>query len=71
MADGQRFIVWCEVSGGVTGYNAAALKNKDGSVRYFDTYAEAEAEARRCQEWANLPPRGLACFRYTATETSR
>lgn len=43
-------IVMCRVSGGVTGTREAPLKDKNGQVRWFDSLADAEAEARRLRE---------------------
>jgi hypothetical protein len=53
--------VWCEVSGGVTGYRAAWLKDSFGIKRY-ETREEAEAEAHRLRA---KPNRGPASFSYT------
>lgn len=55
------FIVMCRVSGGLTGTREAPLKS-NGVVRYFQTEADAQAEADRL----NALPRehSIASYRY-------
>lgn len=48
----NNYIVMCRVSGDVTGTREAPLK-QDGAVRYFDTEAEAAAEAQRLMTLMN------------------
>jgi hypothetical protein len=59
----DNFIVMCRVSGGVSGTREAPLK-ADGRVRYFDTEAEAAAEAQRLNRQMNGNPYRTADFRY-------
>jgi hypothetical protein len=43
----NNYIVMCRVSGGVTGTREAPMKGRDSKVKYFETEAEAKAEAAR------------------------
>jgi hypothetical protein len=62
---GQRYVIHCSVSGGVTGYREAVLK-KNGEVLYFTDRAEAEEEAKRLRQ--NMGRTSLASFRYVVEE---
>lgn len=59
----NKFRVLCEVSGGVTGYRVAYLKNA-GEEIIFPNRETAEAEAARLTTQANGPHKS-ADFRYT------
>lgn len=66
-----QFIVMCRVSGGVTGTREAPLKDAQGAVRYFSSWAEADHEAKSRASVARGPatdhmPR--ARFAYWAAE---
>jgi hypothetical protein len=61
--------IWCEVSGGVTGYRAAWMKC-DGKRLEFATREEAEKEART-QRTAMMHRNSIANFSYTARELDR
>jgi len=63
------FGIWCEVSGGVTGYRCAWMKN-NGVLGKFATRDEAEKEAHARNEKANGNPYRTADFRYTVRELS-
>ncbi|KKN19290.1 hypothetical protein LCGC14_0947190 [marine sediment metagenome] len=55
--------ILCQVSGGVTGYNSAYLKERDVEVT-FNTKAQAQTKANQLTESANSNPLGLH-FIYT------
>jgi hypothetical protein len=59
--------VMCRVSGGVTGTRTALLK-QNGTVRQFESMAEAEAEAKRLSDAANADRYRTAYFQYWAVE---
>lgn len=40
-----RWVVWCNISGGVTGNRTGMLKNTNGEIVYFTTLTEAETKA--------------------------
>ena len=58
--------VWCQVSGGVTGFRQAWLK-KNGEVLEFSTFEEADAHAEHLNEQMN-GPHATASFSYEARE---
>ena len=60
----HKWKIYCEVSGGVTGYRAAWLK-KDGKEQVFFVKAEAIVEAQRLNEKLNSNPFRTAEFKYT------
>ena len=59
---GGRYVIRCQVSGGVTGTREGLLK-ENGEVRYFSTATEADAEALRLTAAMN-GPHAKAQFRY-------
>lgn len=61
----KKFIVFCQVSGGVTGFRQSPLKH-NGQVVYFETRQEAEAHALHLKQ--NVSPYAKADFQYTAQE---
>ena len=61
----MKFIVWCKVSGGVTGTREAPLK-VNGEVQYFDDRATAESVAATARR--NVSPYSTASFSYTVRE---
>jgi hypothetical protein len=63
--DGDTWGVWCTVSGGITGYRCAWLKQKDGTEARF-TQDEAKAEAARLNKRADAMPYRAADFLYSA-----
>lgn len=60
-----RYGVWCEVSGGVTGYRSAWLKGKGGAV-WRGTESEANRKASSLERESNGNPYRTAAFRYEA-----
>lgn len=60
--------IWCQVSGGVTGYRAAWLKNGNGEEASFATREEAEREAAELTATANGGAYRTASFYYTARQ---
>lgn len=63
----MRFIIWCRVSGGVTGTREAVLKGKDGQTVFFETKTDAEDEAARLNDSMNND-RSRARFAYWVEE---
>ena len=63
-----KYGIFCEVSGGVTGYRCAWLKAGDGKERVFKNMETARAEARRLSEKTNGNPYRKADFRYSVRE---
>ncbi len=61
------YVIHCEVSGGVTGYRQAYLKN-DGVLVTFTDEAAAQAHADQLTATANDNKYRTADFRYTAEE---
>lgn len=43
----MEYVIWCQVSGGVTGTRTSTLKGRDGQELHFATREEAQAEADR------------------------
>lgn len=64
------FGVYCEVSGGVTGYRAAWLKDGDGKESTFDSLDAANEEAAQLNSRSRNPYQ-TASFRYTVRERDR
>jgi hypothetical protein len=62
---GEGYSVRCNVSG-MTGSRSGWLKKLDGSVRLFETEAEAQAEAARLM--STISPHSSARFTYYAAE---
>jgi hypothetical protein len=62
-----QFGIWCEVSGGVTGYRCAWLKS-DGEIQTFETREAAEVEAARLMKATNGNPHRVASFSYSVRE---
>ena len=60
------WLIWCRVSGGITGTREAYLKS-NGKIKVFPDQDSAEREAARLNEEMNKPPR-TADFRYQAVE---
>lgn len=56
------FLIMCRVSGGVTGTREAALKGRDGGVKYFESQEAAQAEASSLNSQPR--PYSTASFRY-------
>lgn len=65
----MKWKIWCQVSGGVTGYRAMWLKEGDGEEASFTTREEAEREAAKLTERANANAYRTASFCYTARLT--
>lgn len=61
------FGIWCEVSGGVTGYRCAWLK-QDDAVAHFRTLEDAQRQARYLTAKAMANAHRKADFSYTARE---
>jgi hypothetical protein len=59
--------IWCQVSGGITGYRAAWLKSK-GEQRTFQTLQEAELYAKRLTEDRMHNRYRTADYHYSARE---
>lgn len=57
--------IWCKVSGGITGSRQAWLKKADGSHELFDTFEDAQAEARRLMA-GKVDSTSTAAFLYRA-----
>jgi hypothetical protein len=57
----ERWKIWCEVSGGITGFRAGFLKANGKEVIYTDE-EEAKRQAQRLNEQMRL---GKATFKYT------
>lgn len=64
----MRYIVMCQVSGGLTGTNRGPLKDQEHRVKYFNTQDEANSEAARLNEWARAGTYRHAEFKYWAEE---
>lgn len=60
----MNYRILCEVSGGVTGYRAAYLKDQ-GVEQVFDALEQAEAVAGNLNATKNSNPYRTADFRYT------
>lgn len=58
--------VWCEVSGGVTGYRAAWLKDSEGKIARFDSAESATEVAVFHSDQRNGNPNRTATFHYAA-----
>ncbi|MCX7177959.1 MAG: hypothetical protein NTX56_04045 [Proteobacteria bacterium] len=56
--------IWCEVSGGVTGYRCAWSKSNN-EIEKFETLEAARAEAARRMEKTNGNPYRKADFSYS------
>jgi hypothetical protein len=61
-----RFRIFCEVSGGVTGYRCAYLKRK-GIEEIYDDQLDAENDAAALS-LKNNGPNARATFRYTVED---
>lgn len=59
-----RYGVWCEVSGGVTGYRSAWLKSKGGV--WTGNEGQAIRKAAELEAESNANPYRTAAFRYEA-----
>lgn len=66
-SDAPRFGIWCEVSGGVTGYRGAWLKS-GGELAVFADRAAADAEAAHYNASQNASPYRTANFSYTVKQ---
>ena len=62
----SKFKIFCQVSGGPTGYRCAYLK-KNGRQIVFDTQDAAEIEANKLTAAMNTPY-AVATFRYTVED---
>lgn len=62
----SKFKIYCEVSGGTTGYRCGYLK-KNGVAIVFDTQAEADTAAKDLNVAMN-GPHAVATFRYTVKD---
>lgn len=60
------WIVMCRVAGGVTGTREAPLKSLPGTVKYFESEADAHAEAARLMTKNQGDRYRTADFRYWA-----
>lgn len=65
IAPAPYYIVMCQVSGGITGFRQGELK-KDGKIRTFDSFDEAQKEAQRLNKQMNGPYR-TCDFQYWAS----
>ncbi len=61
--------IWCEISGGVTGYRAAYLKSK-GVIITFPTEAAAQKHADHLTMIANRAIHSTANHKYTVEEST-
>lgn len=61
----MKYIVMCEVYGGVTGHRVSPMK-VDGVVMTWNKYEDAEAVAKR--QKANVSPFAKATFNYWVKE---
>jgi hypothetical protein len=63
-----KFLIMCQVSGGVTGFRQSPLK-EDGQVRYFDTREEADTRAAHLNKEMNNV-HSVADFKYWVEEVA-
>lgn len=61
----MKWIVMCQVSGGVTGFRQGPLK-QGGVVRQYNTFEEADAEARHMMSTIGSNPHRTADYKYWA-----
>lgn len=59
--------IWCEVSGGITGYRTGFLK-RAGKIHTFDNRDEAQQEVDRLTDKASKRIHGYADHKYSVTK---
>jgi hypothetical protein len=61
----QKWGIWCQVWGGVTGHREAWMKNREGKIAEFDTIEAAQEEARMHAKTTMGNPHRGASFSYS------
>ncbi len=58
----KRYGVWCQVSGGITGYRHGWLKREDGTRKEFNSLIVAACEATRLNSEPKRVRRALFAY---------